>query len=241
MANALGFMQMQFRWQQTGKPCSFSVTFGFPAGVDTGDPIIMETAINGFQSMWDNSESDLFNKTRLSQMLPSELWTSNFNGRVIGRGGLNQPAMQLPLDMPTSGSRVPLTGSDLLPVNMTCSGYAPRRLFLGDGSRMAVSGGFEGDWLGDALGWDKTLNSFWYLVNQFGAQGVPDFVAAYNENVSVDIVHAVVKHIEYTTPAGKKAYRLPLEPTDAAETFEVTPYQFATFSGTQNNRKRKLR
>lgn len=240
MANALGFFQMQFKWVQNGKPCSFSNTFGLQAGVDTGDPLVNESIIYGFKTAWNNQQSEAYNLTKLSQFLPAPPYTSDFSVRVIGRGGLGQPMMQLQLIAPTQGSRQPPEDVQLLPVQQTLSGYAPRQLFLGDGARMSVSGGFEYDWLGDSVGWANGAGYFKTLVESF-MSGINDFL----ESVEVAGGYlprlCVVEHIKYVTSSGKDAYRLPTEPNDAAVTHNVDAFEFSDFAGSQNKRKRKLR
>jgi len=240
MANALGFFQMQFRWKQNGKTCSFSNTFSVPAGTDTGDPIVNESIIYGFQTAWNNQQSEAYNLTKLSQFLPASPNTSDFSVKVVGKGGINQPGMQLQLLAPTGGSRTPPSEAELLPVQQTLSGYAARELFLGDGARMAVSGGFEFDWNGDNAGWAGGVGTFKTLVESFVA-GIGDFVEAVEVASGVLPHLAVVEHIKYVTEDGKDAYRLPMHDEDAAVTHNVGTFLFATFAGSQNKRKRKLR
>ncbi len=237
---ALGFMQMQFTWYQNGKRCGTSFSMGFDDGVDTGDPLVVESAMRKVQGAWDESEDALFNVSRLGALLPDKIWVGNISAKLVGRGGIGGQPMQLPLNVPGETSRTPTQQAELLPVSQTLSFYAPRELFLGRGAKVALSGGFEGDWGGDGVGWLTGAGTFYQLGKQF-VQGFQSFVSTVATGFDTPIVPAVVVRVPDVSASGKPTSRLPLKPSDSAVTWKISQFEPSVQAGSQNKRKRKLR
>jgi len=128
--------------------------------------------------------------------------------------------------------------TDAMPRQTTASAYAKATVYGRQGARCALSGSYEQD---QANGeWNTTATGFWDSFQDFlnGWTGVGNFVTT---SVPDGLFSCVVGRIEYTTPSGKPANRLPLELTDVVNAVRVDSWSVSRVVAGNNKRKKKLR
>jgi len=152
--------------------------------------------------------------------------------KVLVKGETGLEPIQIAEDLDLVGTHIDT--ADPLAPNLTCSFYARRRFLLGRGARTAFSGGLESEY--GASGWSNAAGAFKDRCTIFCDLAAPP--GGLDIPVEGAIIYpAVVPRIQYVSPSGKDANRLPLEPLDIPRAIEVGTFVAAPFAGTANSRK----